>query len=169
MLKLFDLCERITFTFRLSLCWYPNDLAAVQAQLPSFRNLQRSSLPPTEVIEKAVFRGWLTLKAMEMLPIAEYPELASTANFWAPVQAYYALHGIGLACLAALQTTAPDDHRAFRASTGEQLVLRLLPSRSTSGAKVWQSLMLTARLNSGIARSRLHRWFQPVTLRTLRA
>jgi hypothetical protein len=105
----------------------PNDLAAAQVHLPSFQKLQRSSLPPTDIIEKALFRGWLTLRAMEILPIAQYPELAMTANFWAPVQAYYALHGIGLACLAALQTTAPDDHRAFRAAAGEQLVIRLLP------------------------------------------
>jgi hypothetical protein len=50
-----------------------------------------------------------------------------TANFWAPVQAYYALHGVASACLAALQTNVPDDHRAFRASAAEQLVIRVLP------------------------------------------
>ncbi len=105
----------------------PNDTVEAQNQLSAFQKLQRSSSPPTETIEKALFRGWLTLRAMELLPIAAYPELAMTANFWAPVQAYYALHGVASACLAALQSNVPDDHRAFRASAAEQLVIRMLP------------------------------------------
>jgi hypothetical protein len=105
----------------------PSDLRSAQQQLPVFQKLQRLSSIPTAIIEKNLFRGWLTLKAMELLPIDKYPEIATTANFWAPVQAYYALHGVGLACLAALNTTPPVDHRAFRASITEQLVIRLLP------------------------------------------
>lgn len=46
-----------------------------------------------------------------------------TANFWAPVQAYYALHGIGSACLAALQNSVPEDHRAF--SSNLRILARL--------------------------------------------
>jgi hypothetical protein len=61
-----------------------------------------------------------TLSAMRRFPVAKHPELAPFANFWLPVQAYYAVHGVGLATLAAFGQDAPKDHNAFRAvfSTG---------------------------------------------------
>lgn len=47
-------------------------------------------------------RGKLTLEAMKSLPIDEHPELTISANFWLPVQAYYAIHGFGVAVLLPL-------------------------------------------------------------------
>lgn len=99
-----------------------------QQQLSSFQRLQRLSTHPPESVQKLLFRGWLTLRAMQLLPIHQHPTLATTANFWAPVQAYYAIHGVGSAVLACLGNSIPEDHRAFRASmSGDQGVQRLLP------------------------------------------
>src|SRR5215510_5717553 len=64
----------------------PPDAQAAQRQLPALQKLQGCESSPSAVIEEPLFRGWLTLRAMELLPIAQYPELAMTANFWAPVQ-----------------------------------------------------------------------------------
>ena len=64
-------------------------------------------------------RGRLTLKAMESFPINENKRLASTANLWLPVQAYYAIHGAGLAAMISLGQSEPSNHRAFRASFSE--------------------------------------------------
>lgn len=65
-------------------------------------------------LRDAYNRGQLTLEAIRSLPIDQYPELAISANFWLPVQAYYAVHGFGVACLIALGKTPPSSHFAFR-------------------------------------------------------
>lgn len=65
-------------------------------------------------IVAAYTRGKLTLKAMDTFPIKENKELAPTANLWLPVQAYYAIHGVGLATIISLGQAMPNDHRAFR-------------------------------------------------------
>ncbi|MFZ3089375.1 MAG: hypothetical protein WA240_02025 [Nitrospirota bacterium] len=65
-------------------------------------------------IVAAYTRGKLTLKAMETFPIKDNKDLAATANLWLPVQAYYAVHGVGLATMIALGQESPKDHRAFR-------------------------------------------------------
>lgn len=62
----------------------------------------------------AYTRGKLTLKAMETFPIKDNRDLAPTANLWLPVQAYYAVHGVGLATMISLGQESPKDHRAFR-------------------------------------------------------
>lgn len=71
-------------------------------------------------------RGKLTLKAMCSFPISENKHLASTANLWLPVQAYYAIHGAGLAAMISLGQNEPKDHRAFRAAFSE-MASRFLP------------------------------------------
>ena len=59
----------------------------------------------------AYTRGKLTLKAMETFPIKDNRDLAPTANLWLPVQAYYAVHGVGLATMISLGQESPKDHR----------------------------------------------------------
>lgn len=61
-------------------------------------------------------RGHLTLRAMKRLPVDEHPDLAMIANLWLPVQAYYALHGIGLATMIALNMSTPQTHSKFCAA-----------------------------------------------------
>lgn len=70
----------------------------------------------TDDLTAAYCRGQLTLKAMQCLPVSEHPQLARSANFWLPVQSYYAVHGIGLAAMMALNITPPQSHLAFRAA-----------------------------------------------------
>lgn len=67
-------------------------------------------------LSDAYSRGRLTFRAMSNLPITEYPEIALSANFWLPVQSYYAIHGVGLATMAALNMSLPQTHRSFRAA-----------------------------------------------------
>ncbi len=61
-------------------------------------------------------RGLLTLRAMQALPIEANPHLARSANFWLPVQSYYAIHGTGLAAMIALNMAPPQSHMSFRAA-----------------------------------------------------
>lgn len=58
-------------------------------------------------------RGKLILEAMNLLPIQDNPKLAIPASFWAPVQAYYAVQGYGLACMILLGQPAPESHTKF--------------------------------------------------------
>jgi len=69
----------------------------------------------SEELTMAYCRGLLTLRAMQALPIEKNPHLARSANFWLPVQSYYAVHGTGLAAMIALNMTPPQSHMAFRA------------------------------------------------------
>lgn len=80
----------------------------------------------SEEFSNAYSRGRLTLKAIEQLPIEEYPKLALSANFWLPVQSYYAIHGVGLAAMIILGRGSPQTHRSFRADFGD-LVNRFYP------------------------------------------
>ena len=64
----------------------------------------------------AYCRGQLTLRAMQALPVQEYSQLARSANYWLPVQSYYAIHGTGLAAMIALNMDPPQSHMAFRAA-----------------------------------------------------
>ena len=69
----------------------------------------------TSELSDAFYRGKLTLRAMQSLskPIKEYPHLAISANYWLPVQSYYAVHGMGKAAASALGRTPSVGHRAF--------------------------------------------------------
>jgi hypothetical protein len=102
-----------------------SDLKDAQARLPAFAQLQGGST--TDTFKESYWRGLLTLKAMEALPIETNESLALTANFWAPVQAYYACHGFGLATLAGLNAGTPKRHRQFLSSFSQHVAKRLFP------------------------------------------
>ena len=67
-------------------------------------------------LSTAYLRGQFTLSSMNKLPVKEHPELALSANMWLPVQAYYAIHGVGQATLIALGQEQQYKHRAFLAA-----------------------------------------------------
>ncbi len=96
-----------------------------QAALETFKKLQGGGNYSHGLIA-AFTRGKLTLRAVNALPIEQFPDLALTANLWLPVQAYYAVHGFGLAALLAMGHPMPNDHRSFRAAFSRS-ICRLLP------------------------------------------
>jgi hypothetical protein len=70
----------------------------------------------TRDIESSYWRGMFTLLAMREFPVGAHPDVAPFANFWLPVQAYYAVHGVGLATLAAIGQPSPKEHSGFRSA-----------------------------------------------------
>lgn len=83
--------------------------------ITAFRRLQRGAAVSKE-FNNAYSRGLLTFKAMDSLPVSKNPELALSANFWLPVQSYYAIRGLGLATMIILNMDCPRSHSAFRAA-----------------------------------------------------
>lgn len=81
----------------------------------AFRHVQ-GGVPLSRELTNAYSRGRLTFRAMHSLPFKEHPEVALSANFWLLVQAYYAIHGVGLATMIALNMNPPQSHRSFRAA-----------------------------------------------------
>ncbi len=81
----------------------------------AFNQIQSGKQLSAELINN-FNRGHLTLRAMKRLPVGEHPGLAMIANLWLPVQAYYALHGIGLATMIALNMSTPQTHSKFCAA-----------------------------------------------------
>jgi len=84
-------------------------------KLPSSKKMQ-GGRALTDSISLNYWRGKLTLRAMKNFPISDHKVLAPTANLWLPVQAYYAIHGVGISCITSLGQSAPTSHKAFRAS-----------------------------------------------------
>ena len=80
----------------------------------------------TNDVRAHYLRGKFTLLSMSRLPIHDHPELSISANMWIPVQAYYAINGVGLSLLAVLKQR-PKDHRAFLACFAN-VISRFLPS-----------------------------------------
>ncbi len=70
---------------------------------------------PVELVN-AYSRGKLTLNALSDLPIDTNDGLALTGNLWLPVQAYYAINGVGWATMIALGMSMPvrKTHGIFR-------------------------------------------------------
>lgn len=91
-----------------------NAFLAALARNAAVRRLQ-GGIPVSDELTAAYCRGQLTFRAMHALPIEVHPQLARSANFWLPVQAYYAVHGTGLATMMALKMTPPQSHMTFRA------------------------------------------------------
>ena len=95
---------------------YPGDpisgLLAQQGSLPEVQEL-RADCNTNSEIETCFRRGHFTIQAMKQLPVAKIPQLAFSANYWLPVQAYYAVHGIGLATLLCLNGSRPQYHSTF--------------------------------------------------------
>lgn len=84
------------------------DLSLIQGEYTVSDNLRNS-----------YNRGRLTWQEIQNLPIVEYPELAISANYWLPVQAYYAIHGFGIACLIVLNQAPRLTHTGFRKNFSE--------------------------------------------------
>lgn len=104
-----------------------DELTKNQEKLDSFKRLQGGVTP--KGVQGPFLRGALTLKLMKHtgLLLDTHPDLAASANYWAPVQAYYAAHGFGLAALMALGAGAQRDHRHFRGALSNQVMGKLLP------------------------------------------
>jgi len=101
------------------------DLTSEQERLPGFRGLMGGADPVP--VQAPLRRGFLTLRAMQALPIARDSALATVALYWAPVQAYYAVHGFGLAVIAALQLRPPEKHTTFRHVISRNVITPLCP------------------------------------------
>ena len=95
-----------------------------QQTLWAIKNL-KTSTQSTENLASCYRRGMLTLKSMQ-LPIFDFPDLAPTVNLWLPVQAYYAIHGMGIAVLIALGQSIPSNHKRFCAAFSAS-ISRFLP------------------------------------------
>lgn len=92
-----------------------NAFIAALAGNDAVRHLQGGA-HVSEELTTTYCRGLLTLRAMQALPIERNPHLARSANFWLPVQSYYAIHGTGLAAMIALNIAPPQSHMSFRAA-----------------------------------------------------
>ena len=96
-----------------------------QESIPSFQRLQ-GGMGVSKGLNSSYSRGMLTVRAIHLL-IKEAAGLAPTANLWLPVQAYYAIHGLGIAVMVALGQQIPGNHRRFR-SAFTYTIGRCLPS-----------------------------------------
>jgi hypothetical protein len=105
----------------------PQALRGAQVAIPEFVRLKSDGKVSIEALRRPLYRGWLTLRAMETLPIDKEPELAVDANLWLPVQSYYAIHGVGLAALEALRSDQPSTHSSFLREASASLARTLLP------------------------------------------
>lgn len=92
-----------------------NTFLSAFAEKAAVRRLQ-GGIPVSDALIASYCRGQLTFQAMRALPIEGHPHLARSANFWLPVQSYYAIHGMGLAAMMALNITPPQSHMTFRAA-----------------------------------------------------
>jgi hypothetical protein len=92
-----------------------NAFRAAMAENDNVRRLQ-GGITVSDELTAAYCRGQLTFRAMQALPVEEHPHLARSANFWLPVQSYYAIHGTGLAAMMALNMAPPQSHMTFRAA-----------------------------------------------------
>ena len=71
----------------------------------------------------------MTLKLIKQIPLDNALDFAMTSALWLPVQAYYAVHGFGLAAHISLCGTSnePRTHNGFINEAAERLVKGLLP------------------------------------------
>ena len=101
-----------------------------QSRLEAFSQLQPSSRCDVEFVRQHLLRGYLTLKLIQDVPVNEKPDFAMTSALWLPVQTYYAVHGFGMAFLAAKYGAddLPRTHGGFMKRSAEDIVRRLLPS-----------------------------------------
>lgn len=101
-----------------------------QTRLRAFSRLQPSSNCDLELVRQHLLRGNLTLKLIQDIPVDEMPDFAMTSALWLPVQTYYAVHGFGLALLAAKNggNNLPQTHGAFMREAAERIVRHLFPT-----------------------------------------
>ena len=95
-----------------------------------FSKLEPSSRFDLGPVKQHLLRGYLTLKLIQDVRVDQHPDLAMTSALWLPVQTYYAVHGFGIAFLAARHGTMglPRSHRAFMNAVAERIVPGLLPA-----------------------------------------
>lgn len=105
-------------------------LREAQCSLDKFSNLQRRKNCDFSTVRQHLLRGNLTLKLVQDVPVNDNPDFAMISALWLPVQAYYAVHGFGLACLAAMSGTSglPRTHAAFMRDAQQRIVRYLLPA-----------------------------------------
>lgn len=141
-------------------CLLSNDLdelRAAQRTLPIVRALGRGPAIPLKEFKESLRRGWLTLHAIRSVPLDAYPQLAAAANLWVAVQAYYAVHGVGVAAIAALTGDVLLTHSHFLSKATSQLCPMLpFPFNITcvspsSGTDVRSSALTGTMLNVGDA------------------
>lgn len=112
--------------------WTQTDFTPYEAQsrLEAFSQLQPSSHYDRGSVRQHLLRGNLTLKLIQDIPVEERPDFAMTSALWLPVQAYYAVHGFGMAFLSAKYgaNNLPRTHGAFMREAAERIVRHLLPS-----------------------------------------
>ena len=101
-----------------------------QARLSVFSTLRPSSRGDFELVRQHLLRGCMTLKLMHSISVEENPDFAITSALWLPVQAYYAVHGFGMAFMAAKNgaSNLPRTHGAFMRTAWPSFVRDLLPS-----------------------------------------
>lgn len=106
-----------------------SSLGCEQRRLNAFQKLRPSPHFNRETAWSHLRRGHLTLRLMQQIPVDVLPEFAMASALWLPVQAYYAVHGFGLALLAATGSAAslPRTHSAFMKAAADRIVNRLLP------------------------------------------
>ena len=104
-------------------------LGAEQSRLDAFQELKPSPRCDREAVKRHFKRGYLTLRLMQQVPVDEMPEFAMASALWLPVQAYYAVHGFGLALLDAKNgaSNLPRTHGAFMRTAEQSFVRNLLP------------------------------------------
>lgn len=105
-------------------------LREAQYRLKAFSRLQPTSLCDLDSVRQHLLRGNLTLKLIQDIPVDEQPDFAITSALWLPVQTYYAVHGFGMALLAAKYgaRNLPQTHGAFMRQAAECIVRHLFPS-----------------------------------------
>ena len=112
--------------------WTQTDCTPYEAQsrLKAFSQLQPSSRYNHQSVRQHLLRGNLTLKLIQGIPIDERPDFAMISALWLSVQAYYAVHGFGMAFLSAKYgvNNLPKTHGAFMREAAERIVRHLFPS-----------------------------------------
>ena len=94
---------------------YPDGIDIFTRVIKDSANLSVIQEPITisDNLRNSYNRGKLTWQAIRSLPINEHPELAISANYWLPVQSYYAINGFGNACLIVLNQMPRSQHASF--------------------------------------------------------
>ena len=98
-----------------------------QQKLTSFQQLKPARHIDTGLVRNHLLRGHLTLQLIEMIPVTKHTEFAMISALWLPVQSYYAVHGYGMAALAAVGQTLPSTHATFIRCCAEAVIKRFFP------------------------------------------
>lgn len=112
--------------------WSQTDYTPCEAQsrLEAFSQLQPSTRYDPKSVRQHLLRGSLTLNLIQKISVEENPDLAMASALWLPVQAYYAVHGFGMAFLSTKHdvNNLPKTHGAFMWIAAEDIVRHLFPA-----------------------------------------